>query len=169
MEALLHSPRNCSWTQVNTHVQLSSSARIHPHYRPHMYTHSEQLTIMCLHLYSKQAHTKIPKLSRRTHSKEDVYTGRLTRQEVSLVHISFTSPYRWLCLEDSRPRRQRLGLVGTGSPKSTIDFSLSLSTKTGSSEDTLGQGWSTLSAVLHAGSREPAVCGKQRLQKTRVR
>lgn len=100
---------------------------------------------------------------------EDVYTGRLTRQEVSLVHVSSTSPYRWLCLEDSQPRRQRLGLVGTGSPKSTIDFSLSLSTKMGSSEDMLGQGWSTLPVVLHAGSQEPVVCGEQKLQKTRVR
>lgn len=126
-----------------------------------MYTHSKWLTITCLRSYSKQERTKIPKLSRRTHSTEDVYTGQLTRQEVSLVQVSSTSPHRWLCLEDSQPRRQRLGLVGTGSPKSTIDFSLSLSTKMGSSEDMLGQGWSTLSAVPHVGSREPAVCGER--------
>lgn len=115
----------------------------------------------------------MPQLTRRTHSKEDAHTGRLTRQEVSLVHVSFTSPHRWLCLEDSQLRRQLLGLVGTGSPKFTIDFSFPLSTKMGSSENMGEQCWSALWAVLHAGSREPGFaesrgCGRQGLAK-RVR
>lgn len=48
--------------------------------------------------------------------------------------MSFTSPHRWLCLEDSRLRRRRLGLGGTGSPEFAIDFCLSLGIRTGSSE-----------------------------------
>lgn len=69
-----------------------------------------------------------------THSHTGTHRGRVKLWEVSLVHVSFTSPHRWLCLEDSRLRRQLLGLVGTGSPKFTIDFCLSFGIRTGSSE-----------------------------------
>lgn len=65
-------------------------------------------------------------LRRCAHSTHRPTRGRSELREVSLVHVSFTSPHRWLCLEDRLLRKQLLGLVGTGSPEFTIDFCLSL-------------------------------------------
>lgn len=70
------------------------------------------------------------------------------------------SPHRWLCLEGGRQRRRLLGLVGTGSPESTIDFTL---IRMGSSDREPG----SLRVVLSAGGPQPSVERGQRLLQTR--
>ena len=85
-----------------------------------------------MHGCRNKLYTHPERMCTRTHA--GAHTGRSKLQEISLVRVSFPSPHRGLCLEDSWPRRRLLGLEGTGSPDVTIDFCLSLSIRMGSSD-----------------------------------
>lgn len=55
-----------------------------------------------------------------TDTLKDRHKARSRLREISLVHRSFTSPPRWLCLEDSQLRRRLWALWAPGALRSLL-------------------------------------------------
>lgn len=55
-----------------------------------------------------------------TDTQKDRHKARSRLREISLVHRSFTSPPRWLCLEDSQLRRRLWALWAPGALRSLL-------------------------------------------------